>query len=290
MTVYFRPTMLEEALAIRAAHDVEIIAGGTDVYPAKTTRAGWGKMAHEDVLDITAIPDLDRIEDMGTHWRIGALVTWTDLIRADLPPLFDGLKAAAREIGGQQIQNRATLVGNLCTASPAGDGIPNCLALDAEVEITSLRGTRIEPVKTFLDGYRHTTCAPDEIVMGLRIPKRGASAHGAFVKLGARRYLVISIVMAAAVVETDAEGTIDHARVVIGACSPVARRLRRLDERLIGKPLSPELPSLVRADELSELAPLDDVRASAVYRMAAAEALTRDLLAGFSGADERRAA
>ena len=223
-------------------------------------------MAHKDVLDVTAVPGLRRIEEVDEHWRIGALVTWTDVIRAGLPPLFDGLVAAAKEIGGAQIQNSATLAGNLCTASPAGDGIPNLLALEAEVEIASLRGMRFEPVESFLDGYRHTTCGQDEIVTALRIPKRSAAARGSFLKLGARRYLVISIVMAAAVVETDADGAVGHARIVIGACSPVARRLRALEERL------------------------DDARASAAYRLAAAETLIRDLLAGFGAARERRAA
>ncbi|MFL5110316.1 MAG: FAD binding domain-containing protein [Microvirga sp.] len=290
MTAYFRPVTLEEALAIRAGREVEIIAGGTDVYPNKTTRAGWGRMAHKDVLDVTAVPGLRGIEEVDGHWRIGALVTWTDVIRAGLPRLFDGLVAAAREIGGQQIQNRATLVGNLCTASPAGDGIPNLLAIEAEVEIASLRGTRIEPVESFLDGYRHTTCGADEIVTALRIPKRSAEARSAFLKLGARRYLVISIAMAAAVVDVDPTGVIGHARLVVGACSPVARRLRALEERLLGHPLTPALSALVQGDDLAELAPLDDARASAAYRLAAAETLIRDLLAGFGAARERRAA
>lgn len=290
MTAYFRPSSLDEALAIRAARDVEIIAGGTDVYPNKATRAGWGRMAHKDVLDISALPGLGRIEETEAHWRIGALATWTDVIRADLPPLLDGLKAAAKEIGGQQIQNRGTLVGNLCTASPAGDGIPNLIALDAEVEIASARGLRVAPVESFLDGYRHTACAPDEIVLALRIPKRQPGARGAFLKLGARRYLVISIVMAAAVIETDADGAITQARIVVGACSPVAHRLPALEARLIGRPLSPALATLVEPDDLAELAPLDDMRASAAYRLAAAAALTRDLVAGLAGVAERRAA
>jgi xanthine dehydrogenase small subunit len=289
MTAYFRPGTLEEALAIRADREVEIIAGGTDVYPNKTTRAGWGRMGHKDVLDITAVPRLRGIEDTARHWRIGALATWTDLIRADLPPLFDGLKAAAREIGGQQIQNRATLVGNLCTASPAGDGIPNLLALDAEVEIASLRGARVEPIERFLDGYRHTTCAADEIVTGLRIPKRSADARGAFLKLGARRYLVISIAMAGGVIEIDAASMIVHARIAVGACSPVALRLRALEARLTGA-FSRNLSTLVQSEDFAALSPLDDVRASAAYRRVAVEALTRDLLSGFAGAPERRAA
>ena len=116
------------------------------------------------------------------------------------------------------------------------------------------------------------------------------AARGSFLKLGARRYLVISIVMAAAVVETDADGAVGHARIVIGACSPVARRLRALEERLLGHPLTPALSTLVQGDDLAELAPLDDARASAAYRLAAAETLIRDLLAGFGAARERRAA
>jgi xanthine dehydrogenase small subunit len=290
MTAYFRPATLDEALASRAGRDVEIIAGGTDVYPNKTTRAGWGRMAHKDVLDVTAVPGLRRIEEVDGHWRIGALVTWTDVIRAGLPPHFDGLVAAAKEIGGAQIQNRATLVGNLCTASPTGDGIPNLLALDAEVEIASPRGTRLEPVESFLDGYRHTTCGADEIVTALRVPKRSAGARGAFLKLGARRYLVISIAMAAAVVDVDPAGAIDHARLVVGSCSPVALRLRALEERLLGHPVAPTLSTLVQADDLAELAPLDDARASAAYRRAAAEALTRDFLASLAETAARRAA
>ena len=139
MARYHRPTTLEDALAIRAGEDVTVLAGGTDVYPAKAARAGWGDMRHADILDISALPGLRGIAEEAAGWRIGALTTWTDLIRAELPPLFDGLKLAAREVGGVQIQNRGTLAGNICTASPAGDGAPNLLALDASVELASRR-------------------------------------------------------------------------------------------------------------------------------------------------------
>ena len=126
-----------------------MLAGGTDVYPAKAARAGWGDMRHADILDISAVPGLRGIAEDAAGWRIGALTTWTDLIRADLPPLFDGLKLAAREIGGVQIQNRGTLAGNICTASPAGDGAPNLLALDAHVELASRQGRRVVPMARF---------------------------------------------------------------------------------------------------------------------------------------------
>jgi hypothetical protein len=147
MLAYHRPATLDDALAIRAGEDVVVLAGGTDVYPAKAARAGWGDMRQPDILDISAVAGLRGIAEDAIGWRIGALTTWTDLIRAGLPPLFDGLKLAAREVGGVQIQNRGTLAGNICTASPAGDGAPNLLVLDAGVELASRQGRRVVPIR-----------------------------------------------------------------------------------------------------------------------------------------------
>src|ERR1700752_2490364 len=113
MVAYFRPTTLEEALQIRAERSVAVLAGGTDIYPAKAARVGWGDMRHPDVLDISAIKNLREISGEGDWIRFGALTTWTDLKRAELPPAFDGYNAAARQIGGAQVQNRGTLVGNI---------------------------------------------------------------------------------------------------------------------------------------------------------------------------------
>src|SRR5687768_1465542 len=106
MPAYFRPRTLDEALAIRAERPVAVLSGGTDIYPAKAARAGWGDMRHPDVLDISAIEGLRGIVDTATPIRFGALATWTDLVRADLPAAFAGYRAAAREVGGMQIQNR----------------------------------------------------------------------------------------------------------------------------------------------------------------------------------------
>ena len=187
MAAYYRPATLDEALSIRAAHDVEVLAGGTDVYPAYAARAGWGDRRRKDILDISALSDLRGIRAEDGHWRIGALTTWTDVMRADLPPLFDGLKLAAREVGGAQIQNRGTLAGNICTASPAGDGMPNLMALDAQVELASLTGRRANTRRRFHHGYRRTICRPDEIVTALLVPKRSSATRGHFLKLGARK-------------------------------------------------------------------------------------------------------
>lgn len=280
MTAYLRPRSLEEAIAIRAARDVAVIAGGTDIYPAHTARRAWGEPTHKDVLDITAIPGLRAIEETETGWRIGCLVTWSALAEAPLPALFDGLQRAARDVGGRQVQNRATLVGNLCTASPAGDGIPNLLALDAGVEIAGPQGARMVPLPDFLTGYRATALRADEIATALHVP-RLADARSHFEKLGARRYLVISIAMAAGVVATDAAGRITTARIALGACSAVAKRLPGLEAALRGVVLA-EAPQVPQPDHLAALSPIDDVRASAAYRRAAALTLLRDLLRGLA--------
>jgi xanthine dehydrogenase small subunit len=289
MAAYHRPTTLQDALAIRAGGEVTVLAGGTDVYPARAARVGWGDMRQAAILDITAVPDLRGIAEEEAAWRIGALTTWTDLICTDLPALFDGLKLAAREIGGVQIQNRGTLAGNICTASPAGDGAPNLLALDAHVELASRRGCRTVPMRDFIDGYRHTQCRSDEIVTALLVPKPGARARSHFLKLGARRYLVISIVMAAGVVETDAAGTVASARVAVGSCSAVPQRLPALEAALAGQPLEAAVDIAAPA-HLAPLAPIDDIRGSAAYRRHAALALVRDLLAQLASDSRRRAA
>jgi CO/xanthine dehydrogenase FAD-binding subunit len=244
-----------------------VLAGGTDYYPARV-----GRPPEDDLLDITAIPSLAGITETHAGWRIGAAATWTDVIEADLPPLFDGLKAAAREVGGVQIQNAGTVVGNLCNASPAADGIPNLLALDATVHLASAAGERALPVAAFVHGNRRTARRPDEIVTAITIPRPRHPARSVFLKLGARRYLVISIVMVSAVAEFAPDGTIDAARIAVGACSAAAVRLPALEAALAGQRPS---ASLVVESQLSPLAPIDDVRASALYRRDAALTLLR---------------
>src|SRR5437867_6861501 len=184
MGEYFRPDGLSEALAaLRRPHTV--LAGGTDFYPSRVGRA-----IDEDVLDITAIGALRGISACAAGWRLGATTTWSELLAADLPPLFDGLKQAAREVGGRQIQNAGTLAGNLCNASPADDGVPPLLALDAEVELASPAGTRRLPLASFLTGNRCTALEPGELMVAIHVPRPAHEARSAFLKLGARCYLV----------------------------------------------------------------------------------------------------
>ena len=278
MSSYLRPTTLSDALHALSEQRSTIIAGGTDFYPARV-----GKPLDEDVLDVTAIESLRAIEDGGDHYVIGATTTWTDLIREDLPDWFRAMKLAAKEVGGVQIQNAGTIVGNVCNASPAADGAPGLLALDASVVLASLSGERIIPITEFVLGNRRTARKPDEIVVGLRIPKCREDAKSTFLKLGARKYLVISIVMVSAVIEVSAEGMVDRCRVAVGSCSEVATRLHDLETKFCGMPADDRLAGLVTTDHLAPLSPIGDVRGSADYRRDAALTLVRRAIDELTG-------
>jgi CO/xanthine dehydrogenase FAD-binding subunit len=268
---YLRPTILPDALAALGSDTWSILAGGTDFYPARL-----GKPMIEPVLDISGLRDLRDIKRDGDHWRIGALATWTDLVdAAHLPARFDCLKQAAREVGGVQIQNVATICGNLCNASPAADGIPNLMALQAEVELQSSNGRRLLPVAEFVTGNRRTRRAQDELVTGLLIPENGRETTSRFLKLGARRYLVISIAMIGIVIEWTADQRIADLRAAIGACGPVAQRLPLLEQALVGRGCQEKLSALVEPAHLAGLSPIDDVRGTADYRRDAALTLLR---------------
>ena len=275
MGSYLRPTEIGDALrALGAQTPRAILAGGTDFYPARV-----GRTIDEDILDITALP-LGGIEERPDHWRIGALATWSELIAAPLPPCFDALKAAAREVGGVQIQNAGTIAGNLCNASPAADGVPPLLAMDAEIELASAAGERRVPLAEFVTGNRKTARRADELLTAIRVPKPAAGTVSTFLKLGARRYLVISIVMVAATIEPDARGQVARARIAIGACAPAAQRLRALESALNGAPIGVRLATLACSEHLAQaLSPIDDVRGSAQYRNDAALTLVRRALA-----------
>lgn len=283
MGSYLRAATLDAALDALAANGGCVLAGGTDWYPARVGRPP----EREPVLDISALAELRGITDAGEHWRIGALTTWSELIASPLPTCFDGYRAAAREVGGVQVQNTGTLAGNLCNASPAADGIPNLLALDARVELRSATRSREVPVADFVTGNRRTLLERGELVTALLVPRLPDAARSVFLKLGARRYLVISIVMLAVVVVPDESGAVADARVAVGACSAVAHRLPELETALRGRPLDATLAEVVDAAHLAPLSPIDDVRASAVYRTDATLTLLRRALADVATGGER---
>jgi CO/xanthine dehydrogenase FAD-binding subunit len=267
--LFLRPGTLNEALEVLAQTRGTILSGGTDLFPATTASQLPGT-----IIDISRVSELCGIQLSEDTIRIGARATWAEVASASLPPGFDGLRAAAREIGGIQIQNQGTVGGNICNASPAADGVAALMALDAEVTLASHAASRTIPLADFIHGNRTTARQPHEILTSVQIPRHWDNAASSFLKLGARRYLVISIVMVAANLLVS-RGTVSKAAIFVGSCSPKALRLDELERALVGASISRKLFNLVQPEHFSALSPIDDVRATAAYRHEAAQTLVR---------------
>ncbi len=263
---YHRPDNLKDAIEALANQGVTIAAGCTDLFAETELPALDG-----DVLDITNVAELRGVTRKDGWWRIGATTSWSQIAQAALPESFAMLQEAARQVGGPQIQSRGTIGGNLCTASPAADGVPPLLSLDAQVEVASGEGLRRLPLQEFLAGPRQTALRQDEMLTAVLVPEGAALGRSVFLKLGSRAHLVISVVMVAARLSCEA-GRVTHAAVSVGACGPVAVRLRDLETALVGAQLS-DVPALVALHMPGVLNPIDDMRGSADYRRHAAQEL-----------------
>ncbi|MGB7184682.1 MAG: FAD binding domain-containing protein, partial [Burkholderiaceae bacterium] len=272
MALTHRPQQLRDALQLMNQHTVTVMAGGTDIYPAHVGRSVKGT-----VLDISALSELSQVRSIAVNGEVflelGAALTWTSLVRRRDPllrsPWLDGLVMAAAEVGGVQIQNRGTLAGNLCNASPAADGVPALMALDASVVLISIQGERVLPLHKFITGPRQTALMPNELVRAIRLPVPMSTdrSHAAFLKLGHRRYLVISAVMVAARLDWR-DNRVAAAAIAVGSCSPVAIRLPALENDLLGQSPANVIALSGRplpGATLSALSPISDLRGSDHY-------------------------
>ncbi len=260
MCNYYRPENLNDGLVALSENSWTMLAGGTDFYPARV-----GKHIKEKVLDLTGIKELRSIKETKDQIYIGALTTWTDIFKANLPEAFEGLRKASKTIGGVQTQNAGTICGNVCNASPAADSIPNLLALEAKVQLMSVKETRILPLEKFILGNRKIARKDNELVTGLIIPFPSKEARGNFEKLGSRAFLVISIAMVGVVVDFNESREIENLNVAVGSCSAVSKRLYLLEEEAKGQKLQDvEIKPL----HLENLEPINDIRGTAAYRIA----------------------
>ena len=258
MLDYYRPDNLNDGLVALSENSWTLLAGGTDFYPARV-----GKNINEKIMDLTGIKELRSIRETDDQIYIGALTTWTDIVNAKLPRAFEGLRKASKTIGGVQTQNAGTICGNICNASPAADSVPNLMALDAKVQLMSVKETRMLPVEEFIQGNRKTARKSDEFVTGIIIPHPGMDARGNFEKLGSRAFLVISIAMVGVVTELNESEEIENLNVAVGACSAVSQRLHLLEKEVKGQKLKDlEFKPLL----FETLEPIDDVRGTAAYR------------------------
>jgi xanthine dehydrogenase small subunit len=224
------------------------------------------QLAAASFLDIWRVGELRGISDEGDHLRIGALTTYTELIRSPLvQEVAPSLVAASRTIGAVQIQNRGTLGGNIVNGSPAGDSLPVLSAYDAELEMGSLRGARRVAFNTFYTGYRQTVLAADELLVAVRLPKLTAGERDFFFKVGTRRAQAISKVVMAA--RAQASGRVIEAiRIAIGSVAPTVIRAPQTEALLTGQTISPDLIKRAQAAIAGEVSPITDLRSTEHYR------------------------
>jgi CO/xanthine dehydrogenase FAD-binding subunit len=259
------PATLAEALTLLAHHGEQArpVAGGTDLL----LELQRGVRPGTDVLvDLTRIPGLDTIEDSSDGITLGPTVTHSQILRSPVVVQSAGVLAwACREIGSPQLRNRATVVGNVVTASPANDTITPLRALDAELILTSLKGERRLTLESFHTGVRTTLLRPGELVTGISLRKMRSGERGVFVKLGNRRAQAISVIHLTALLDIE-DGLVTAARLLAGSVAPVIVELSSAVEYLVGKPLSPEVIKEAARRSGADVSPIADIRATAEYR------------------------
>jgi CO/xanthine dehydrogenase FAD-binding subunit len=268
------PVTLDEALqALRREPRLMPIAGCTDLMVAPAGK----RAAVAGVLDLLAVAELKGIREQGDALYIGATTTFSEIAASPLVQRwFPALVEAARQVGGWQIQNRATIGGNVANASPAGDSLPVLLALGATVVVAGEEGERAIPYSDFHVAYRRTALRPGELITRLRLPRPAAGSVQAFRKVGTRQAQAISK-LAVAMLGQARDGVV--ASLSLGAASVAATpvRLRVAEEAAVGQPVAAAAERAARAAAES-VTPIDDVRSTAEYRRHALAAVVQRLV------------
>jgi xanthine dehydrogenase FAD-binding subunit len=270
---YCFPETIEAAYQLKAkmGEGARYIAGGTDLILLMERE----NLYPECLIDLTRIPELQRLEIVDGQITIGAGITYSRLL--DFPPIETQVRilaSAIRTIGGVQIRNIATLAGNLVNASPAGDSLPPLYCLEAEVNLASSKGSRTLPIQEFILGVRKTALLPNEIVTSVSFPVPNHGWYGRFEKLGLRRAMAIAVASAAILLEIENQKVV-QARIALGAVAPTVVSVLGGDNPLVTGSLNEK-----SIEEVAQLAsescfPIDDLRASARYRKEVVHGLVR---------------
>lgn len=272
------------ALLTEHQERARIVAGGTDLMVEFDRGSRTGV---EVLIDLSRIEGLDSIHQSRHGIHLGPLVTHNQCVTSELVRTTGlPLAQACWEVGSPALRNRATVVGNVVTASPANDSISALIALDAELSLASDRGLRSVPVAEFHTGVRRTVLQPDELVTGITFPAMEDDRRGVFMKLGLRRAQAISVVHLTIVATINAAGTISDPRVVLGSVSPVVGRIGAAEAVLDGRSLTESVMNAAAEAAVGAVAPIDDVRATAEYRNDQIEVMVRRALLALANAVE----
>ena len=272
-----QPTSLEEALVLlrRYGTSARLLAGGTDVI----VELSRGVKATSTIIDLSRVSELDFIDSDEVSITLGALATHNDVISneecvRDAFPLVQ----ACVEIGAPQLRTRATVAGNIATASPANDTISALIALRATVNLRNLDGTRSLEIEDFITGFRKTELEPDELIESITFPRLRSNERAVYRKLGLRRAQAISVVHFAIVLGFDGE-LLTSVRIALGCVAATVIRANEAEQFLIGTTLSEVVIHQASRIAASEATPIDDVRGSGAYRSIVLERLIADALA-----------
>jgi CO/xanthine dehydrogenase FAD-binding subunit len=261
---YVRPDTLKEGLSfLQEEMPCRIVAGGTDV----VTELRSGAITDGCLVDLSGLGELKGITETEDELVIGSGVTLSDIAASESvarsAPL---LKRAAAVFGSRQIRNMATIGGNICRASPAGDTLPALYVQDAELELISASSTRRSPIRDVIQGPGRIALGPGEILRCIRLKKTAGFSVQRFEKVGNRQVLAVSIVNLAALIALNDAGVVEAVRLAWGSVAPTVVRSARVEAFLTGKALTAQ--TLEQAGPLVQeaIAPIDDMRASAAYR------------------------
>lgn len=283
---YVAPESLEDALAVLAAHpgSARAVAGGTDLLLELSRGVRDGI---DTLVDLSVLDGLDTIVERDGRVELGPLVTHADVV-GDEQMLSAGLPLAQAclEVGGPQLRNRATIVGNIVTASPANDTISALYALGANVTISAAGGEdRTMPIEAFFTGFRTTALEPGELVTKISFDALGGTRRGIFVKLGLRRAQAISVVHAAAVVTDADDGTVADLVVALGSVGPTIELVESAAGIARGLPLA-DAAAEVAAAARASVTPIDDLRSTAEYRSHTVEVVVKRALRSLAAGTE----
>ena len=272
---FVQPHSLEEAVRhLEGDPGLVPAAGCTDLM----VRGVEALHQMDRVIDLLSIPELRGIREVEGGLEIGATTPFSDIRRSALVrAAFPALSDAAGQIGGWQIQNRATLGGNLANASPAGDSLPVLLALDATIVLASARGLREVAYDSFHSGYRKTAIQSGEIVARIRLPLPSPGTVQAFRKVGTREAQAISKVVVAMAGRIQ-DGKIADLRLAAGSVAPTPIRLGAAEDAVRGQAPGPEAAALAGREAAGAVTPIDDVRSTAEYRRFALERVVRRMV------------